>query len=111
MDKLSYAWASAEVKSVVEESCPAGDEIASMTITSVMDEETCPLCKYLDGMTLGIGHRDIAVFLPPLHDGCNCLAFYNQASMRPSLREENYVRPPEELIEKYLAPQRLIRGK
>ena len=81
-----------------------------MTIVSVMDEDTCPMCRYLDGMTLGIGHRDIALFVPPLHDGCNCVAFYNMASMRASNREENYKRPPRELIEKYLAPQRLIRG-
>jgi hypothetical protein len=81
-----------------------------MTITSVMDEETCPLCKYLDGMTLVIGHPDIALFLPPLHEGCNCLAFYNDVNMHASFCKDDYRRPPRELIEKYLAPQRLIRG-
>jgi len=73
---LTYAWASAEIKRVVEEMKAAGDEIASMTFIAATDAETCPLCKHLDEMTIGISHPDAVLFVPPLHDGCRCIVGY-----------------------------------
>jgi hypothetical protein len=85
---------------------PSGDPVVSMTVTSVLDENTCPLCRFLDGMTMGINHPDIAAMVPPLHKDCRCLAMYNQQTMRASLRIENYDRPPAELLERYMAAER-----
>ena len=98
-------------KSSGVESQSSGDPIVSMTISGVMDNEQCPLCKYLDQVTIDINDPDAPLFMPPLHDGCRCVEVYMQRGMRPEFRTVNYHRPPREMIEKYLAPYRLARAK
>jgi hypothetical protein len=82
-----------------------------MTICAASDDETCPLCRHLDQKTIDINDRDLLLFVPPLHDGCRCVAAYNMQSMRSEFRKVDYVRPPREMIEGHLATQRLVRGE
>jgi hypothetical protein len=107
---LTGDWARDEIARVRTESQAAGDPVVTVSIYAAQDTETCPLCKHLDGMVLDMNDKDLPIFLPPLHDGCRCVAMYNAQSMREKLRSPDYERPPRELVERWLAPQRLVRS-
>ncbi len=74
------------------------DPVMSMTRTSMLDQDTCPVCDHFDGMTIRADDPDVARMTPPsqCQGGhlCRCIAMYNQESMRPALREVNYKAPP-----------------
>jgi hypothetical protein len=96
---VSFNLARAEIERV-----QLADPIVSATRTSVLDEGTCEVCERLDGMTMNAKASEFREYTPPNKclggHKCNCLWLYNQASMRPSLREENFAPLPQSLEEK-----------
>ena len=39
-------------------------------------DDSCPLCKFLDGKTISVDHPEFLHLRPPLHDGCRCVLIY-----------------------------------
>ncbi|WP_029423285.1 hypothetical protein [Alicyclobacillus macrosporangiidus] len=62
----------------------------------VASDDSCPLCKALDGMTVSVDHPDFNRFVPRLHDGCKCVRLYIGAGQ--SHVEFNWQTPPADLI-------------
>lgn len=59
-------------------------------------DDACPLCKFLDGMTMEVDNPDFETFRPPLHDGCKCIRIYVGAGQ--TIFESDWERPPYELL-------------
>jgi len=79
------------------------DPLVSATRTSVMDSGTCEVCEFLDGQTVTLDDPHLGEITPPAGcmggSKCHCILLYNQESMRPALREENYAPLPARLQE------------
>lgn len=102
-------WAQEEVSDMKSEARGFGDELTGFVFSAVHDDQTCPLCAHLDGMAIDINDPDILLLVPPLHEGCRCIALYQTRKMQDPLREKDFVRPPAELLDKYLTPGRKVR--
>ncbi len=75
---------------------------------ATMDEETCPLCRFLDGRIIEMDHPDFREFSPQLHPHLpgrthgKCRCFWTYLSKKEEPRPVvNWVRPPQELILRY----------
>jgi hypothetical protein len=79
------------------------DPLVSATRTSVMDSGTCEVCEFLDGQCVTLDDPHLGEITPPAQcqggSKCHCILLYNQESMRPALREENYAPLPARLQE------------
>jgi SPP1 gp7 family putative phage head morphogenesis protein len=106
---LNLKWAEEEIMDQKSEVRAAGDELVGFLFSAARDDQTCPLCAHLDGMTVDINDPDVLLLVPPLHEGCRCVALYQTRDMRNPLKERDFVRPPRELLDKYLAPARRPR--
>ena len=101
---LNQRWAEEEITDQKSEVRAVGDELVGFLFSATHDDQTCPLCAHLDGMTVDINDPDVLLLVPPLHEGCRCVALYQTRDMRNPLKERDFVRPPRELLDKYLAP-------
>jgi len=74
--------------------------------SAIMDEHTCPLCKFLNDRVITLDNPDYRRFTPPLHyhmEGdnhtkCRCFWTYISKNEKPKV---NWVHPSQELITKY----------
>lgn len=62
-------------------------------------DDSCPLCKYLDGMVISIDHPDFERVVPPLHNGCKCIRVYIDSEATGTVFD--WVTPPQELWDKH----------
>lgn len=62
-------------------------------------DDGCPLCRYLDGMTISVDHPDFNRIVPPLHDGCKCIRIYIDSEQTHTTFD--WVTPPRELLDKH----------
>lgn len=77
---------------------------------AVMDEDTCPLCRALDGKIVELDHPDYAGFTPPLHPvlpgrthtKCRCYWTYLSKNDDP-VPWVNWGRPSRDLLMRFFA--------
>jgi hypothetical protein len=77
---------------------------------AVLDENTCPLCRSLDGKIIELGHPDYGSFTPPLHPvlpgrthtSCRCYWTYLSKNDEPA-PWVNWGRPSRDLLVKFFA--------
>ena len=82
------------------------DIIAAVFTCAHIENVSCELCLYLDGMTIDINDPDFDFISPPLHGGdgypddepCYCDWIYIFKDMEKKNYEINYVRPPHSLL-------------
>jgi len=108
---LNRKWAEQEIADQKSEIRASGDELVAFVFSASQDDQTCPLCAHLDGMTIDINDPDVLFLFPPLHDGCRCAALLQTRDMKDPLKEREFVRPSRELLDQYLAPARKPRAE
>lgn len=44
--------------------------------SAILDDVTCPLCEYLDGMYFEVGSKEYYKYMPRVHISCRCIYVY-----------------------------------
>ena len=66
---------------------------------ATMDKDTCPLCRYLDGMVMDPDDPATDIFSPPLYPSCTCRREYVLKTEKPQhWPKVTFTFPPDELL-------------
>lgn len=76
-----------------------GVKIVAAQYSALLGDETCPLCRYYDGMIFDINDPNMPN--PPLHPGCRCILVYIGEDEIPENRKPDGKPPPDDLLIEY----------
>lgn len=74
--------------------------VARAQYSAILDDRTCDLCEYLDGMIIDTDDPDYEKFQPPLHHYCRCIWALILPEEEPQ-PEVTWVSPPQHLVDAY----------
>ena len=76
------------------------DLIELAQYSAVLDNVTCPLCRFMDKKIIQVDNPDFQKFTPPIHANCRCI-WVMLNPKQAGQASVTWERPPQELIDRH----------
>ncbi len=95
--------ASAQISEAINEGRKQAADKAQPQVaqfSAILDDVTCPLCAWMDGLIIELANPDYEIFTPPIHQHCRCVWVYIRPDEEPQ-PEPTWQTPPTGLVEQH----------
>lgn len=97
------ATASAQVGNAINDGRQAAADKAGVKLaqySAILDDVTCPLCRWMDGSVIETANPDYNIFSPQVHRFCRCVWVYIRPEETPQ-PDPTWETPPGDLVERH----------
>ena len=102
-EKELKATASAQVGDAINDGRQQAADKAGVKLaqySAILDDATCPLCRWMDGLIIRTDNPDYGIFSPQVHQYCRCVWVYIRPDEEPQ-PDPTWETPPADLVDRH----------